>query len=201
MAVKVGSKYEWVRGDYTGNIETVSTIEGGFLNFSSGRRCSVDVFEEMMGPPGQTRQNSQQQTNQQNSYKGVTMVDFQQEDDGAILDEHGQRITVPSIPNVNSQGQFQEVPRTEVVTPPEPIKKVNPITLLINQSAKDESELTINYTVNIPRKSVYSLLKDSFPDIDIDNEILDTIFSEIDINILKQHFKTEILEKIKLHYK
>ena len=205
MAVKVGSKYEWVRGDYAGNTETVSSIEGGFIIFNSGKRCNIDVFEEMMLPAGQVpvvQQSNRPQQNQK-SYKGVTTVQFEQEDDGdgVIMDANGQPVYIPPVPNINSQGQVQDNPVSEYVQPPVPEKKINPITLLINQAAKDESELTINYTVKIPRKSVYSLLKDSFQDIDIDNEILETIVSEIDINILKEYFKTQLLEKIKLHYK
>jgi hypothetical protein len=208
MAVKVGSKYEWVRGDYAGNVETVGSIEGGFIIFNSGKRCNVDVFEEMMLPAGQgalVMQNTQSNQNSRNqkSYKGVTTVQFEQEDDGdgVIMDANGQPVYVPPVPNINSQGHTVDNPVTEYNQPPVPEKKVNPITLLINQAAKDESELTINYTVKIPRKSVYSLLKDSFQDVDIDNEILETIVSEIDINILKDYFKTQLLEKIKLHYK
>jgi len=205
MAVKVGSKYEWVRGDYAGNVETVSSIEGGFIIFASTKRCNVDVFEEMMLPAGQGAsviQNTQS-NKKSKAYKGVTTVDFQQEEDsdGGIMDGNGQPVYVPPVPNINSQGHTVDNPVTEYVQPPVPEKKVNPITLLINQAAKDESELTINYTVKIPRKSVYSLLKDSFQDVDIDNEILETIISEIDINILKEYFKTQLLEKIKLHYK
>lgn len=205
MAVKVGSKYEWVRGDYAGNVETVGSIDGGFIIFNSGKRCNVDVFEEMMLPAGQGAPVMQSNQPARNSkpYKGVTMVDFQQEDDSdsGIMDANGQPVYVPPVPNINSQGQVVDNPVTEYNQPPVPEKKVNPITLLINQAAKDESELTINYTVKIPRKSVYSLLKDSFQDVDIDNEILETIVSEIDINILKEYFKTQLLEKIKLHYK
>lgn len=203
MAVKVGSKYEWVRGDYAGNVETVDSIEGGFINFKSGKRCSVDAFEDVMLPAGQGAPVKNAPVNNQSHtrIKKAATVDFQQEDDGDIMDGNGQPVYVPPVPNINSQGQIIDNPVTEFVQPPVQEKKINPITLLINQAAKDESELTINYTVKIPRKSVYSLLKDSFQDVDIDSEILDTIVSEIDINILKDYFKKQLLEKIKLHYK
>jgi hypothetical protein len=208
MAVKAGSKYEWVRGDYQGNIDEVFDIKDGFINFKSGRRCGVDVFEEYLLPAG-TQQAIKQPTTQMNqsagktTSKGVTMVQFEQdEDNNVIIDaDTGQPVFV--------KPEIAPVPKTDLSNPnvqhvhtEKPVEtKVNPIALLINQSSKDDCELNLSYSVKIPKKSVYGLLKDSFNNVDIDNEILDTIISEIDINELRNYFKKELLEKIKLHYK
>jgi len=212
MAVKTGSKYEWIRGDYEGNVDEVSKIEGGFIIFKSGRRCNVDVFEEYLLPAGQVplvqKTNHVQHAHSQSgtTSKGVTMVQFEQDEDnnyGEIIDAAtGEAIRIPTIqpgPNITANTNVSNL--EQPVHQPVQEKKVNPITLLINQASKDDCELNLNYNVKIPKKGVYKLLVESFEDVDIDNEILDTIISEININELRDFFRKELLEKIKLHYK
>jgi uncharacterized membrane protein YfhO len=222
MAVKAGSRYEWVRGDYEGSVDTVKEIINGFIIFESNRRCSIDVFEEFLLPYSgssntrnkQTTQPQFQNHAQQNqqlqsdhsvsSSRGVTMVQFEQ-------DESNNAGVIAAPVNIKtkqtSDGKFEvddSAPHNvqqfnQEIKKPEP--KVNPITLLINKSGKDECDVPLVYKLKLPKKSVYALLKESFEDVDLDNEILDSILSEIDINEMRELFKKELLEKIKLHYK
>ena len=220
MAVKAGSRYEWVRGDYEGSIDTVKEIINGFIIFESNRRCSIDVFEEFLLPytgSSRTKQSAQPQfqnhaqQNQQlqsdhsvSSSRGVTMVQFEQDEsnNAGVISEPVNIKTKQTTDgkfevDTSDRHNFQEF--NQELKKPEP--KVNPITLLINKSGKDECDIPLVYKLKLPKKSVNALLKESFEDVDVDNEILDSILSEIDINEMRELFKKELLEKIKLHYK
>lgn len=201
MAIRIGNRYEWIRGDYQGNIDEVADIKDDFIIFKSGRRCNVDIFPEYLLPEGASPVVQHVQNRQQPTNKGVTMVNFTSEDDGLILDEHGQPVQVPVDITTSKKQPIQSNNNIVADTPPVVEKKVNPITLLITQASKDEATLNLNYTIKLPKKSVYALIKDSFENVDVDAEILDSVFSEININELKDYFKKELLEKIKLHYK
>lgn len=216
MAVKAGSTYEWIRGDYEGNVDTVKEIVNGFIIFESNRRCSVEVFEEFLlpynGTSGVSRNKNLQNHSQQNqqhqsehgniSSKGVTMVQFEQDESnnaGVIIEENSRNIIDNPIGD-NPSGyphNLQQHNKPAPLAPP----VANPITLLINKSGKDECDIALNYKLKLPKRSVYALLKESFEDVDVDNEILESILSEININEMRELFKAELLEKIKLHYK
>ena len=202
MAIRVGSKYEWIRGDYKGNVDEVVDIKDGFIIFKSGKRCNSDIFNEYLIPEGAKMSTATANSNS-GPGGGVVTVDFKSEDDGPILDEFGQPVIVPAeIPTLRNNNINNANPINNFVEqPPVVEKKINPITMLINQASKDEIVLNLNYNAKLPKKSVYLLIKDSFENVDVDNEIIESIFSEININELKEYFKKELLEQIKLHYK
>ena len=41
-------KYQWIKGDHQGTVETVDVIDGKFFVFKSGKRCSKAVLGEFM---------------------------------------------------------------------------------------------------------------------------------------------------------
>lgn len=202
MAVKVGSSYEWVRGDYSGNIEEVKDITKDFILFKSGKRCSIDVFSEYLLPANSVAKtnNVQGKPRQNSGFSGVTTVQFSQDDEnnrGVIPIDN-----TPIINDATTENDFTDnFVDTYKPGAVKPAVKASPITLLINQAAKDECELSIVYKVKIPKKSLYMMLKENFEDLDVEDEILETIINEMSTGEIINHFKKEIKDKIKIHYK
>lgn len=191
MSIKIGSKYKWIKGDYIDNIEEISKIEENYVIFNSGKRCNIDLFNEFLIPLDENNTSSENEKNKK--YKGVLTVNFTQEDDKSIFDEHGQPVFIPQSSKIEKQ-------KLNINIEQQKEKNNNVINLLIAKSAKEECNFSIDINVKIPKKSFYFLLKESFNDIDIENEILNIALSEIDTKI-KDIIKKQLLEKITTFYK
>jgi hypothetical protein len=44
------SQHQWIKGDMDGTTDTVKNIDGGFVVYQSGRKCSLDIIQEYMHP-------------------------------------------------------------------------------------------------------------------------------------------------------
>lgn len=186
-------KYQWARGDHAGKEEIFDKEEGEWIIFKSGRRINSELINEFMVLVDHNGPMDVSPTG------GVTTVNFVQDDDNYSHAMAAEKSIHPRDLLGNNQQQNTQQNQT-FVQQPEPKKEINPIKLLINQSAKDEIEIDIKYKLKLPKKGVYNIIKDSF-EVDIDAEILDTVKSELDVNAIKKLFEEQILERIKLHYK
>ena len=125
------------------------------------------------------------------------------DDDNTVRDEEGNTYQIPKPSSIKPKPS----PKTNVnkveekSTPPVKKKeKSNPIQILIQKSNKDKVNIEVPVKIEIPKKGVYKILKDSF-DEDIDTEILNLIFEDISINKIKELIKESIKAEIKNHYK
>ena len=216
------TRYQWIKGDKQGNVEDVSGEEDGFLIFQSGSRINKELINEFMMPithdsqlvnPADGLGEDYQQQVQASTIiggapgMGVSSVNFSDAADGdnnITLDEHGQpQKTTAQIlaeQKVTPQKRPINVPNN-ITAPPAPKVEINPIKMLLNQSTKDNITADIKLEIKLPKPAVYSLIKDSFEDVDVDQEILDIVLSAINNTELQEQVKQQLTELINSHYK
>ena len=94
----------------------------------------------------------------------------------------------------------KEQPVKNTVIQEAPVKIMDPVKTLLKQSIKTDEEFNYKILVNIPKQTVYELIKDSF-ECDIDELIKELIFENINKNTLYEEIQTSIKEQIINFYK
>jgi hypothetical protein len=94
----------------------------------------------------------------------------------------------------------KEQPINNAVIQDVPVKTMDPVKTLLKQSTKTEEEFNYKILVNIPKQTVYELIKDSF-ECDIDELIKELIFENINKSTLYEEIQTSIKEQIINFYK
>jgi len=180
--------YQWIKGDYKDTIDIFDNNDGEWITFKSGHRISAAVFNEFLFEVGT-------KPPQATVFKGATTVAFEQDEDNysKVMFEESKHI--PQNVGVNQSTSNVHVPQ------PEPKPKASPIQLLLNQSTKETAKFALDIEVEVPKKSVYALIKDAFESANVDEEILNSIYAEINNKEFQDKIKKQIEEKIKLHYK
>lgn len=180
------STYRWLKTDVEGTVEHLDKIEKGFAVFRSGRKCNLELLQEFMDPvsagPDKSAENKAR-------FDSLTA--------GLAVEE-----SIPSHPE-QLPGLQNEFTDTELKTPPQvkvkpsrvvkeipkPVQKSkSPVRLILDSN---KSSMTLKSTLEIetiiPDKDIFRVLKNSFPDSDILDEVADKILSEMDtIEIIKE---------------
>jgi len=172
--------YQWTKGDYAGTIEVFDNNDGEWITFKSGRRISIELFNEYLfdissGPV--------------DSFVGVNGVNFTQDVDN-YSDIKKQTRVPTNIPSNN----------IDIIQQPNIKQQLTPVQILLTQATKETTQFNITIDIEIPKKSVYTLIKDAFNNTNIDEEILNTLYTEINNTIFKDNIKKQIEEKLKIHY-
>lgn len=202
---------QWIKGDHIGTVETLDKTEDEWTYFKSGRRIKSDLINEFMisekediGSPRRNKNPSHQQSNT-NTYK--PNYNFEDNNDNVITDpDTGESIDVAQLrhkerqESINKPKELESVNTTEQSTPNFKKKKEGPITLLINKSKKDTIKVNYEFDIEIPKKSVYDIIEDSF-DTNLNQEIIDVVLASIDIKTLKESVEESINNTIKNYYK
>lgn len=181
--------YQWTKGDLAGTVEIFDNNDGNWITFKSGRRINVELFNEYLFDTS---------SGSVDNFMGVTGVNFVQDDNNYSSQKSN---TVPTNESVQVNSN---IPNTSNVAPQnQPIVKpqLTPVQILLTQATKESTKIDITISIDVPKKSVYSLIKDAFDNTNIDEEILNTIYIEINNNEFKENIKKQIEEKLKIHYK
>lgn len=73
-------------------------------------------------------------------------------------------------------------------------EEFNPIKSLLKQASKEKITCKYEFEIQIPKTSVYNLIKDSF-EADVDKDILEIVMSSIDKNELYKNIQEQIKEQ------
>lgn len=146
-------KYQWVKGEKSGNVELYHSHDAEWIYFKSGARISVNLLQEFM------------------------------------LQVEGEIAMDMSITKSRPEPRQKEVAQKK--------EDPNPIKALLNQATKEKLQFAYRFDLDIPKATVYNLIKDSF-DVDVDSIVVDTLMLHIDKNELhkqvKEQIKTQILK-------
>ena len=167
--------YQWIRTERKGEIVTVSHEEDGFFVFTDGTRCSIELSGEML-------------------YKIPTPED-RLVDLGDNIEKARAKRKKPLAEKLQPKSSEREVGDNMYSGAPD-----NPIRELLKRQSsnnKMRSELVID--VNLPKPSVYAILKESFGD-DVDSEITQMAIESININELKDQLDELLTKKVKQYY-
>lgn len=99
-----------------------------------------------------------------------------------------------------TKAQRAEQPVRNPVKQEVPVKVMDPVKTLLKQSIKTEECFNYKMSVNIPKQSVYDLIKESF-ECDIDELIKEMVFEGINKNTLYEEIQASIKEQIINFYK
>jgi len=150
-------KYQWVKGDKTGNVELYHSHDNDWVYFKSGGRINVNVLQEFMLP-----------------VEGEGVMDIA----------------------ITKSKPRPEPRQKEVIQKKE---DPNPIKALLNQAAKEKLQFAYRFDLDIPKATVYNLIKDSF-DADIDSIVVDMLMLHIDKNELHKQVREQIQTQILKFY-
>lgn len=212
------AKYQWIKGDNLGTIETVKNSDSDWVNFESGRRISALMINEFMQElPDNTenkvdirnlyeQHNSQQDISQNSGLKQVVGSGFSftpgesDYESRVIMDESNQVFHREPV-NINSSQKIKVEHDVQVKSEPVPKKEVNPILTLIKKSKKDEHLIKYEIKVNLPKKSTYNLIQESFDSDSFDKDMTKFIMESIDEGKIIKEVKKKIEEFINKFYK
>ena len=169
--------YQWVKTERIGELCVVSHEEDGFLVFTDGTRCSKELQSEMLlHIPSQ-----------------ADMLILKEQVQAAT--KNSDNISKPLAEKLKPKKSEREVGDNMYTGAPD-----NPIRELLKRQSsnnKMRSELVID--VNLPKPSVYAILKESFGD-DVDTEITQMAIESININELKDQLDELLTKKVKQYY-
>tara|TARA_Y100000389_G_scaffold205124_1_gene263574 strand:+ start:3537 stop:4118 length:582 start_codon:yes stop_codon:yes gene_type:complete len=185
-------RYQWTKGDRLGEVETLNKIEGKWVYFSSGRRIANNLIEEFMTPiqnEGQIMDIPGQTTSTPYSFKS-------EGSDNTIMDAEGNVFNRPKAATVKAKTNTNIVAETQIEVSK---KEKSPVRLLLEQASSDKVKVEVPVTIEIPKKTVYKIIKESF-DVNLDEEIKSMILEKLDQNKFKELLTEQIGVTIDNHY-
>ncbi len=171
----IGKKFQWIKTENAGKEVIVTGEEDGFIIFNDKSRCNKKLMNQYL----------------------------------LEVDSSGE-----SLPLANDISGKKEIlkkkPLAEKLKPKSSEREIgdnmysgapdNPVRELLKRQSSNNrmrSELVID--VNIPKPSVYAILKESFGD-DVDSEITQMAIESININELKDKLDELLKKKVKSYY-
>lgn len=163
--------YQWVKGDYTGRIETVSDNldENGlnFVVFESGRRINADLLLEYL----------------------IEVPEHQVKIAEESADLNSVEINQPS-----HSVQPQQPQQPQKISSESPVMR-----LLMAQKNREAENLEISFSVEVPKKEMIEVLKSSFGD-DIYEDLYQYIIDQLDDSSIKEAVKNKTKKFITEYY-
>jgi hypothetical protein len=172
------SDFQWIKGDKSGNIEGYKDVTEDigtglrFLEFKSGGRMNLQLLSEYMVTFPASR------------------VDFS--------DLEMKRSSDPTNQNITPPLQSTQTQQTKTVKPVQTVAAVeleeSPIYTLLKKQKENWVNVNITLKLNLPSKSLYSVLISSFDGAE--SEIIDYVTEGIDI----EDIRAALGESISQHY-
>ena len=196
------SVYRWIKTDNIGTDEYLNRIHNGFAEFRSGNKCNIDLLQEMMDPistgPDKSIENKQ-------AFDSLT-AGLSVEESTAVHPEQNPGLRneftdVEFLPTTNTNGLVTP-DQTIIGTPASKIKAdtKSPVRLILDSNKSEvDMHTTLDLNILVPGTSIIHILKVSFPDNNVIEEIVDKVISEMDtdsiINELKSMVRTNLAAK------
>lgn len=184
------SIFKWIKGDEAGLDERVVRVHNGHVEFKSGRKCPLSILNEYMEP---FRDGPDPSIKAKEKFNTLTKGLAEE----VITDEQRAKINAEeSKKKVPVQDPVQDPvkPQESNNTKPQESNNMNPVQLILSkQTSNNPVGLDLMISVNLPNKDLINILKSSFPEEDINLEILKLV--EKDLNM--DSIKNQLLDKIK----
>lgn len=160
--------YKWTKGDSNGETQEYESVFKDpvtgiiWVNFKGGSRINYSLLNDFMIQIDKTSSPVQRNLN--------------------ALPAKATREAVVTNP-----------PSRNIMLAEEPLKvESNPITTLLQKQKPNWVEVNVKLKLNLPTKSLYSVLTSSFEDAD--KEIIEFVVSDLDIEIIKESLRLTIKE-------
>ena len=178
MTEVISQRYQWIKGDNQGTVETFDSEAGKFNVFGSGARCNKEIMSEYMIP---IYDNSEI----------LSFPDLQKEEmiEKAKINAKRSRI----IQGIKTEEEVQSITPKHIVSKPTKTED-SPLISLISKSKKSKIKLNTRIDMALPTKQVLEVLQESF-----DDDILDVLSKYIVSNIKdpKSYLEKRIKASIK----
>jgi len=170
--MKKQETYQWLKTDLAGTVVKVSGEEDGYITFDNGSRCASSLLNEYL-------------------------LKIETKEDALDLESYPKKIaesksTPEPEPEPITENQIGDNLYTGA--PDNPIRE-----LLKRQSSDNKMRVDFSYYVNIPKPSVFEILKESFGDT-VEEEISQMATETININELKDQLDELMKKKVKSYY-
>lgn len=186
------SIHRWIKGDDEGNEDVVKNISGGFVIYESDRRCNLELIHEFMTPifdgpdPSIEAERKFREMSAGLSYEEITpeQIAAAKSNSEPVLQNNVQQETIAQIPVVE-------------------VKKYSgsPVKLVLESQTDEISATTvINVPIKIPSKEIVNVLKKSFPDINVQDVILEIITSKFDQKTINEMINNSLTDFLKDTY-
>lgn len=195
-----GSVYRWIKTEQAGLDETLVEVKNGFVIFKSGRKCSLGVLQEMMDPIKAGVDNTAEIKAMQNKLTA-----------GLAVEESSPKNPedIPGLKNEYSDS-FEDLPKPEIKVTKPPVRQVkpkveekpkSPVRLVLDGN-KSTEKMTIKYEFEIdaPTKDIVNVLKNSFPDNNILDEVTDLLISSFNNDKVIDELKKFVKDLVKDRY-
>jgi len=171
MSDKEVRKCQWIKGDNTGVVETISSEKDNFIIFESGRRINTAVFPEFM-------------------------MNVDSDVESLITNPISKELVVKEQSSLQQSNSSIITPIQKEV-----IEVKNPIQILLEKQSKNNKiELNITLDVSVPKKEVLELLQDSF-DEDVKEEVLNFAKRNLNNETIITEIHEKLKTSINLYYK
>lgn len=193
--------FQYLAGEHQGEIRELEKIEHEddivFLCFHGGERCN----EEYVLPINQKQWNGKLMAEVENT-KNVWQFEEkwvgrkeeiwskpeESEDGKSYLVQpfvEGKKKTIPHPPKPSSSKFGQITSHVEPAKMPEPAGPdlSDPVNLMVEQSKKFDTEILLDMTASLPKKSLYDVVDESFENGG--DKMIDFLVNKIDVELIK----------------
>lgn len=175
-------RYQWVAGEKVGTVEVFQSedTKAGmtWVVFESGNRCNKGLIDQMMYKLGD------------NEPALPLTADFDGVKQAETVTQGG----------VDPTAGLAEAPSTPTSPRPPAKPQQSPLRVLLEKQAESNSELMdFSVEISLPKKEVYSILRDSFEEAD--DELTQMIVDKTDIGQIQEQLKDKIADFVKSYYK
>jgi len=164
-------KYQWIKGDNTGTIETFVETVDGFMVFESKRKLNQQLLGEFM---------------------------IQIHSDADVLKmEPTKALDIEAETGLKYENSNKNTPIQQAAQKVEP---ANPIRILLEKQSKNNKvKIELEFEVNVPKKEVIELLQDTF-DEDVNEEVIKFSKDKLNKQEIIDKVYSRLEEAIKMYY-
>jgi hypothetical protein len=164
-------KYQWIKGDHTGKVETFVDTENGFMVFESKRKVKTELLGEFMILVNSDTDILNLTPPQAIDIEAETGLKYENSSSSPTIEKPAQK-----------------------VEPKNPIR-----TLLEKQSKNNKIKIELEFDVNVPKKEVVGLLQDTFEE-DVKEEVIKFSKDKLNKSEIIDKVYSQLEEVIKIYY-
>lgn len=165
-------KYQWIKGDHTGKVETFLDTEDGFMIFESKRKVKTNLLGEFM-----------------------VLVNSEAD----ILDlAPPKALDIEAETGLSYEGSNKN--KTPIQQAAIKVEPENPIRILLEKQSKNNKiKIELEFDVNVPKKEVIELLQDTFEE-DVKEEVAKFTKDKLNKQEIIDKVYSQLEEAIKMYY-
>lgn len=173
-------KYQWKKGDNFGKVVEVQSTDDQFVNFTDGSRIFKNVLNEFL----------EKVQGENLPLPGADQAAAKLSGNDVPQTGHVQDNT----PTVSTNASAPVVTQAKVKEPSVMGK------MIMKMSKKNIVNVPIQINLNIPTPALHAMLAESMEEEDLNDEITDVAFSQIEMDKLQEYIKDSVSDFLSQYY-